>query len=92
MLLTARSYYGSELRLRGAASNFTKKAEVLSSALSIARGMAQKPAIALRQAKRSFYESIRQEFAAAIQRELQTHDIVFSDPEIRQRIMNLYND
>jgi len=92
MLLTARNYYGRELRLRGAATNFTKKAEVVSFALSIARGIAVKPAIALRQVKRSFYESIREEFAAAIKRELQTHTIAFADPEIRERIKNSYQD
>ena len=81
-----------ELRLRGAATNFTKKAEVVSFALSIARGIAGKPAIALRQVKRSFYESIREEFAAAIKRELQTHAIAFADPEIRERIKNSYQD
>jgi len=92
MLLTAKNYYGSELRRRGAATNFTKKAEVVSFALSIARGIAGKPAIALRQVKRSFYESIREEFAAAIKRELQTHAIAFADPEIRERIKNSYQD
>jgi polyketide biosynthesis enoyl-CoA hydratase PksI len=92
MLLTARNYYGRELRLRGAATNFTKKAEVTAFALSIAQGIAVKPAIALRQVKRSFYESIREEFAAAIKRELQTHDTAFADPEIRQRIKNSYQD
>jgi polyketide biosynthesis enoyl-CoA hydratase PksI len=92
MLLTARNYYGWELRERGAATNFTKKAEVVALALSIARGIAMKPAIALRQVKRSFYESIREEFSGAIQRELQTHAIAFADPEIRQRIKNSYQD
>jgi polyketide biosynthesis enoyl-CoA hydratase PksI len=92
MLLTARNYYGWELRQRGAATNFTKKAEVVAFALSIARGIAVKPGIALRQVKRSFYESIREEFSGAIQRELQTHAIAFADPEIRQRIKNSYQD
>jgi polyketide biosynthesis enoyl-CoA hydratase PksI len=92
MLLTARNYYGWELRQRGAAANFTKKAEVVAFALSIARGIAVKPGIALRQVKRSFYESIREEFSDAIQRELQTHAIAFADPEIRQRIKNSYQD
>ena len=92
MLLTARNYYGRELKLRGAATNFTKKAEVVSFALSIAREIAVKPGIALRQVKRNFHESIRDEFAAAIQRELQSHAVAFASPEIRQRIKNSYQD
>jgi len=92
MLLTARNYYGRELQLRGAATNFAKKAEVVALALSLAREIAGKPAIALRQVKRNFYESIRDEFAAAIQRELQSHTVAFGSAEIRQRIKNSYQD
>jgi polyketide biosynthesis enoyl-CoA hydratase PksI len=92
MLLTARNYYGRELQLRGVTTNFAKKAEVVPFALSIAREIAGKPAIALRQVKQNFYESIRDEFAAAIQRELQSHAIAFASPEIRQRIKKSYQD
>jgi enoyl-CoA hydratase/carnithine racemase len=90
MLLTARNYYGSELRSRGVGCDFAKRADVLSSALSLAREIAEKPSLALRQVKLSFYESIRHELAAAIRRESQTHDIAFVDAEIRQRIQRLY--
>jgi 4-carboxy-3-alkylbut-2-enoyl-[acp] decarboxylase len=92
MLLTARNYYGRELKLRGAATNFAKKTEVVSFALSIAREIAGKPAISLRQVKHNFYDSIRDELAAAIQRELQSHAVAFATPEIRQRIKNSYQD
>ena len=92
MLLTARNYYGSELRSRGVGCNFTKRADVLSLALSLAREVAEKPVLALRLVKQSFYESIRHELAAAIQRESQTHDIAFADAEIRQRIQHFYQE
>lgn len=92
MLLTARNYYGTELRSRSAGCNFTKRADVLSLALSLAREIAEKPTLALRQVKQSFYESIRHELAAAVQRELQTQDITFADAEIRERIRHFYQD
>jgi polyketide biosynthesis enoyl-CoA hydratase PksI len=92
MLLTARNYYGRELQLRGATLNFAKKPEVVSFALSVARAIAGKPAIALREVKRNFYDSIRDELAAAIRRELQSHAVAFASPEIRQRITNSYQD
>jgi 4-carboxy-3-alkylbut-2-enoyl-[acp] decarboxylase len=92
MLLTARNYYGSELRSRSVGCNFATRADVLSLALSLASEIAEKPVLALRQVKQSFYESIRDELAAAIQRESKTHDIAFADAEIRRRIRHFYQD
>jgi polyketide biosynthesis enoyl-CoA hydratase PksI len=92
MLFTAKNYYGSELRARGASPNFAKKSEVVSLALSFAREIAEKPALPLKQLKRAFYESIRQEYVAAIERELRTHAITFANPEILNRIQKLYLD
>jgi polyketide biosynthesis enoyl-CoA hydratase PksI len=92
MLFNARSYYGGELRTRGAGPNFAKKAEVVSVALTLAREIADKPVLALRQLKRSFYESVRQEYAAAIERELRIQTVAFANPEILTRIQGLYRD
>ena len=92
MLFTARNYQGGELRARGAPVRFARKAGVLDAALAVAREIADKPAFALRELKRCYYASIRDELAAAVRKELAMHDATFARPEVHARIRSLYPD
>ena len=58
---------------------------------SLAREIAEKPILALRELKRCFYESVRNEQTAAVQKELRMQADVFADSEVIERIQSLYS-
>jgi polyketide biosynthesis enoyl-CoA hydratase PksI len=90
MLLTAKNYFGRELRERGAPVRIVPKAEVAGISLSLARDIAEKPIVALRELKRAFYESVRNEQTAAVEKELRMQASVFAHSEVIERIQALY--
>jgi|GEM_PF-4524443 len=67
MLLTAKNYFGRALRERGAPVRIVPKVDVIELSLALAREIAEKPILALRELKRCFYESVRSEQTAAAQ-------------------------
>lgn len=90
MLLTAKNYFGRELRERGAPVRVAPKADVVELSLSLAREIAEKPLAALREMKRCFQESIQNEQTAAVRKELRMQADVFADSEAIERIRSLY--
>jgi len=90
MLLTAKNYFGRELRDRGAPVRVAQKADVVQLSVSLAHEIAEKPLFALKELKRCFYESVRREQSAAVQKELQMQADVFAHPEVMERIQSLY--
>jgi polyketide biosynthesis enoyl-CoA hydratase PksI len=90
MLMTAKNYFGRELRERGAPVRIVPKADVLEISLSLAREIAEKPIVALRELKRSFYESVKHEQTAAVEKELRMQASVFAHSEVIERIQGLY--
>jgi polyketide biosynthesis enoyl-CoA hydratase PksI len=90
MLLTAKNYFGRELRLRGAPVRIVPKAEVVALSLSLARDIAEKPIVALKELKRAFYESVRNDQTAAVEKELRMQASVFAHAEVIERIQDLY--
>jgi polyketide biosynthesis enoyl-CoA hydratase PksI len=90
MMWTARNYFGRELRGRGVPMSVLPKGEVIPGALSIAREMAELPLVGLKELKHLYVQSLRPELDAAIQRELQAHDRIFSDPNASERIDAIY--
>jgi polyketide biosynthesis enoyl-CoA hydratase PksI len=89
-LLTAKNYFGRELRDRGAPVRIARKAQVVELSLSLAHEIAEKPLLALRELKRCFYESVRDDQAAAIQKELRMQAEVFARSDVVERIRSLY--
>ena len=90
MLLTAKNYFGRELRERGVPVRIVPKAEVVELSLSLARDIAEKPIVALRELKRCFFQSVKEEQTAAIQKELQMQANVFAHSEVTERVQSLY--
>jgi polyketide biosynthesis enoyl-CoA hydratase PksI len=90
MLLTAKNYFGRELRDRGAPVRVVQKTDVLQLSLSLAQEIAEKPLVALKELKRCFYESVRDEHIAAVEKELRMQADVFAHPEVIERIQSLY--
>jgi polyketide biosynthesis enoyl-CoA hydratase PksI len=90
MLLTAKNYFGHELRLRGAPVQIAPKNQVLQLSLSLAQEIAGKPLHALKELKRCFYESVRSAQKAAVEKELQMQADVFAHPGTIERIHTRY--
>ena len=90
MLLTARNYHGGELRDRGAAVRVVPRAEVTREALELARDLARKPVVALRELKRALNETLRTRRDAAVPRELAMHEACFANPEVREMVTARY--
>lgn len=92
MLFTARNYHGGELRERGVPVQVVKREAVIARALEVARELAGKPAIALRELKRSYYESVCHAHAVRVEKEVAMHEVTFTRPEVLERIKKLYSD
>jgi len=92
MLLSAKNYYGRELRERGAPVKVVKKAEVIKTAMSMAKDLADKPVNSLKVLKKHLTRQIRSELPEVIARELEMHKITFAQPEVRQRIESLFGN
>jgi polyketide biosynthesis enoyl-CoA hydratase PksI len=90
MLFTARGYHGGELARRGVPFPVMKRNEVAPAALRMAGELAGKPLASLKLLKRRLIESLAARLPAAVQAELEMHKISFAQPEIRERIQNLF--
>lgn len=90
MLFSARSYHGGDLRERGTAAKVVKKAEVLPTALQLARELADKPRTSLLELKQRLTATIRAELPGIVEREVAMHKITFAQPEVRHRIETLF--
>ena len=92
MLLTAKNYYGEELKNRGAPAKIVRKSEVIRTAMEIANDLADKPLLSLKVLKKNLTSQIRSELPAVIEQELEMHRITFSQPEVRMRIEKLFGN
>lgn len=86
MLMTARNYYGGELRQRGVQATVVKKKDVIPTALEIAAELADKPLLSLKLLKANQNRQILAELPAAIEREVAMHRLTFHQPEVAERI------
>lgn len=90
MLFTARNYQGKELKERGISAKVVKKADVLTTALALAKDLAEKPLIALKLLKKHLTQKIKDNLDAAIVQEVDMHAISFRQPEVKERIERLF--
>jgi polyketide biosynthesis enoyl-CoA hydratase PksI len=90
MLISADNYYGRQLKERGAPVRIVSKEHVVPEALAMARQLADKPRLSLTVLKEHMNRILRREFQQAVEDELQMHRITFDQPEIRQRIEQLF--
>ena len=90
MLLSARNYYGGELKERGAPVKIVMKQDVINTGMEIARDLAEKPLLSLKVLKKHFTQHIRAELPQAISEKLEMHRITFAQPEVRRRIETLF--
>ncbi len=90
MLYTADTYLGSTLKNKGITVPVLKKNEVISHAVNIAKQLADKPQHSLKILKAHLTEEIREKLPAIIKKELDMHHETFANPEVKNRIDQLY--
>lgn len=92
MLLSARNYYGGELKERGVPAKIVLKQDVMKTAVEIAGDLADKPLLSLKVLKKYLSMEIESELPNAIARELEMHQLTFVQPEVRNRIESLFGN
>lgn len=90
MLMSARSYRGDDLARRGVPFPVLPRAEVMAYARELAFDLADKPRISLVTLKAHLVAQMRRDLPAVIEQELAMHGVTFSQPEVRERIDNLF--
>ncbi len=90
MLLNAGNYRGAELEKRGVSFKVVSRKDVLSSALQLARQVAEKPRISLITLKNHMVKSIREQLPNVVNQEIAMHDKTFHEPEVKERIIKLF--
>jgi polyketide biosynthesis enoyl-CoA hydratase PksI len=90
MLLTARTYRGSELAERGAPFKVLPHAEVLAHAQGLAKEIAEKPRAALISLKSHLAAELRARLPQFAVREVELHALTFGMPEVKDRITTLF--
>lgn len=90
MLYTAKNYHGGELKQRGVTVPVVKKQDVVSTAIALAKELAEKPLISLKVLKKHLTEKIQLELPAVVEKEIAMHGITFILPEVKERIKQLF--
>jgi polyketide biosynthesis enoyl-CoA hydratase PksI len=90
MMFSAASYHGGELARRGAGCRVLKRAEVIPSALRLAREVADKPGVSVRLLKAHLAAPLREALPRSVAAELEMHRTTFVQPVVRQRIETLF--
>lgn len=90
MLLSARTFYGRDLKERGVPFPVLRRAEVLPYALELAENLAEKPRVSLMTLKDHLVSDLRAELPSYIEREVAMHDKTFHQPEVRDLIQSRY--
>lgn len=91
MLYSANNFHGGKLRERGIPARVVTKQEVIPTALTLARDLADKPRTSLKILKAHLTQTIKDELPAIIERELAMHEVTFAQPEVRERIEALFS-
>jgi polyketide biosynthesis enoyl-CoA hydratase PksI len=90
MLLSAKTYYGNELKKRGVPFPVLPRAEVMPYARELADAIAEKPRLSLVTLKDHLVAGLRSELASYIERETAMHEKTFHRPEVRTLIVSKY--
>jgi polyketide biosynthesis enoyl-CoA hydratase PksI len=90
MLFSANNYHGGALRERGISAKVVKKKEVIPTALTLARDLANKPLVSLKLLKAHLTQRIKSDLPSFIEQELAMHAVSFAQLEVKERIETLF--
>ncbi|MDQ1350640.1 MAG: polyketide biosynthesis enoyl-CoA hydratase PksI [Acidobacteriota bacterium] len=92
MLMSARNYYGAELKERGTPVKIVNKQDVIKTAMEIAGELADKPLLSLKVLKKHLTRQIQADLPDIIARELEMHRLTFGQKEVLERIEKLFGN
>lgn len=92
MMLTARNYRGDDLQKRGIAFPVLARDEVVPYAIELAKNLAEKPRISLVTLKDHLVASLREKLPVFIEQEVAMHELTFHQPEVKDRINELFGN
>ena len=90
LLLTAANYRGAELEKRGIPFPVLPRKEVLDYAQQLARQVAEKPRLSLITLKDHLVAPLRAQLPKTIDQEVAMHEKTFHQPEVKDRITELF--
>ncbi len=90
MLLGARNYRGEELRQRGIPFAVLPREDLMPYVLELAEVLAEKPRVSLVTLKDHLVAGLRENLAKAIFQEVIMHEKTFLQPEVKERIKELF--
>ena len=90
MLLDANNHQGSELKSRGVNAHFVKRADVINTAINLAKKINQRPREFLLNLKQTLRAKDYELLPIYIEQELAMHAISFKLPEVVERIKKLF--
>ena len=90
MLLSAKTYRGTELQGRGIPFPVVPRNKVLDDALEMAKTLAEKPREVLIALKDHLVEPQRKKLPEIIEKEIIMHDKTFGQPGVKERILTLF--
>ncbi|WP_054741602.1 polyketide synthase [Cellulosilyticum ruminicola] len=91
LLMTAKTYHGEDLRKRGVPFEVYPRKEVLQNAIELAKVIAEKPRISLITLKQHLVREHKEKLQEKIKQELEMHEITFHLPEVKEKIMTMYD-
>jgi polyketide biosynthesis enoyl-CoA hydratase PksI len=91
LLLNAANYRGADLEKRGVPFPVYARADVPAQALQLARQIAEKPRLSLVTLKDHLVATLREELPGIIAKEVAMHAKTFHQPEVKERIMTLFD-
>lgn len=91
MLISARNYYGREIKSRGAGINVVKKSDVISTALELAAEISDKPVYSLKLLKKHLIRDTVADLNKVVDLELDMHEKTFHRVEVRDRIERMFD-
>ncbi len=90
MMMTAKTYRGEDLKLRGVPYPVLPRKEVMPYALELATTLAEKPRVSLITLKDHLVAPLREALPKVIEQELVMHDKTFHLPEVKDRIKQFF--
>ncbi|RRS10440.1 enoyl-CoA hydratase [Pseudoalteromonas sp. J010] len=90
MMLSAKNYRGAELQQRGVPFRVMPRAEVMEYAYELASTLAEKPRYSLVTLKDHLVSELRAGLSQAIKSEVVMHDKTFNQPQVKERIAELF--
>lgn len=91
MLLTAKNYYGRDIKARGVGINIVNRSKVIPAAMDLAKEIADKPINSLKLLKKHLIRDVMGDLNHIVDLELEMHEKTFHHAEVKDRIERMFH-